>query len=205
MRSKNFALIAAVADNMGIGIKDQLPWKLSKDMKYFERITKKISLNNDSNDINFENDNSIFQNAVVMGRKTWEAIPPKYKPLKDRLNIVLSKTIDNSGSTTHFVYPTLDAAIENLKNDPSISNIFVIGGSYAYKEAMESKNFSHILITRVYQNFECDTFFPTIDENVFGLASHDELESFVNEKVPKGRQEENGIEYEFLLYKRKNL
>jgi dihydrofolate reductase len=71
---------------------------------------------------------------------------------------------------------------------------------------MNLKDFTHILITRVYQNFECDTFFPTIDENVFGLVSHDELEkNFVNEKVPKGKQQENGIEYEFLLYKRKNL
>src|SRR5437764_6911988 len=85
---------------MGIGINNQLTWKLHKDMKYFERVTKNTLLNNDNNnnDTNFENHgDSILQNAVIMGHKTWESIPSKHKPLKDCLNIVISKTIKNSG------------------------------------------------------------------------------------------------------------
>ena len=55
----------------------------------------------------------------------------------------------------------------------------------------------------MYKYFECDTFFPEIDEQMFSLASHEELEEVVGEPVPKGRQIENGLEFEFSLYKRK--
>lgn len=73
----NFSLIAAVDKNLGIGIQNRLPWRLKADLKYFSDITsiaapEKI-------------------NAVIMGRKTWESLPEKSRPLKGRLNVVLSR------------------------------------------------------------------------------------------------------------------
>jgi len=74
-----------------------------------------------------------------------------------------------------------------------------------YKEAINSPYCMYILLTRVYKYFDCDSFFPEIDEQTFGLASHEELEQVVGEQVQKGRQIENEIEFEFLLYKRRQL
>ena len=103
---------------------------------------------------------------------------------------------------------SLDEAIMNLTNPSSdlsakISRIFIVGGSQIYKEAINSPNCTYILLTRVYKYFECDTFFPKIDELTFSLTTHEELEEVVGEKVPKGRQIDNELEYEFLLYKRR--
>jgi len=81
--------------------------------------------------------------------------------------------------------------------------VFIIGGEQIYREAINLSYCTYILLTRVYRYFECDTFFPEIDEQIFSLASHEELEEVVGEQVPKGRQIENGLEFEFLLYKRR--
>ncbi|RIA86264.1 dihydrofolate reductase-like domain-containing protein [Glomus cerebriforme] len=196
----NFAIIAAASENWGIGINNGLPWKLKLDMKYFEQTTKRVLPSNSA-------DNEI-QNALIMGRNTWESIPPKFQPLKNRLNIVISKSLKETKGADHVIYPSLDEAITNLMDSSSelsskVSRIFIIGGAQIYKETINSPYCSYILLTRVYKHFECDTFFPEIDEQIFSLASHEELEEVVGEKVQKGCQTENGIEFEFLLYKRR--
>ena len=67
-------LIVAFSKNMGIGYKNKIPWFLKNDLKYFKKLT--IGNNN---------------NAVVMGRKTWESLPVNKLPKRD--NLILSKTI----------------------------------------------------------------------------------------------------------------
>ncbi|CAG8709480.1 32982_t:CDS:2, partial [Racocetra persica] len=173
-------------ENWGIGIKNTLPWKLKKDMAYFERVTKKILASNENTDTSLVTPNKKIQNAVIMGRKTWESIPLKYRPLKDRLNVVLSR----------------NDAISSLTDKPTVARIFIIGGGEIYKEAIELPLCEYILLTKVYKNFNCDAFFPKIDENLYELASHDELVNFTGDDVPKGRQVEGDTEYEFLMYKR---
>lgn len=69
-------LIVAHDSSRGIGKNGSLPWKLSKEMKYFAAATTAAP--------------SGLQNAVIMGRTTWESIPARFRPLKDRVNIVLS-------------------------------------------------------------------------------------------------------------------
>lgn len=91
--------ILAATENWGIGINNELPWKqhLKTDMKYFERTTKRVLPSNSAlTTITPELKESNVQNAVIMGRKTWDSIPPKYQPLKDRLNIVISKRLKES-------------------------------------------------------------------------------------------------------------
>ena len=73
-------MIAAACEGLGIGKNGDLPWRLKEEMKYFTRMTKAAAPGR--------------KNAVVMGRKTYESIPPKYRPLNDRVNVVLTKQKD---------------------------------------------------------------------------------------------------------------
>jgi dihydrofolate reductase/thymidylate synthase len=79
--SKRFNAILAVTSTGGIGNHGTLPWKLPGDMAWFKRVTLAVK------DLS-------KRNAVVMGRKTWCSIPTKFRPLSNRLNIVLSKSSD---------------------------------------------------------------------------------------------------------------
>ncbi|CAG8709956.1 3297_t:CDS:2 [Dentiscutata erythropus] len=180
---------------------NELPWDIKEELSYFERVTKKVSVSDEITDTSPATSCKRIQNALIMGRKTWETIPPELRPFKDRLNVVLSKTLKPE-SDMCVIYSSLDEAVANLVDKPTISRIFIIGGGYVYKEAMESPLCEYILITKVYKSFNCDTFFLKIDENLYELASHDELVNFVGDDVPKGRQVDGDIEYEFLMYKR---
>lgn len=71
-------LIVAHDSSRGIGLNGKLPWRLSKEMKYFAQATSAVP------------SGSGKQNAVIMGRTTWEGIPKKFRPLKERINVVLS-------------------------------------------------------------------------------------------------------------------
>ena len=76
---KKYSLVVAGSfPEFGIGYKNDLPWKLSEDLKHFRNVTSKTNDTNKSN-------------VVIMGRKTWESIPKNYKPLKNRINIVLTR------------------------------------------------------------------------------------------------------------------
>jgi len=74
--SRHTIIVAATKSN-GIGANSRLPWRLSKEMKYFVQVTSTAPEG--------------LQNLVVMGRNTWESIPKKFKPLARRLNVVVSR------------------------------------------------------------------------------------------------------------------
>jgi len=74
------SIIVAATTANGIGKNGRLPWCIYEDMKYFMHVT--------------QNAPEGTQNAVIMGRKTWESIPAKYRPLSKRLNIVISNNPD---------------------------------------------------------------------------------------------------------------
>jgi len=77
--SKPFSLVVAATQRGGIGLNNSIPWKLSTDMKFFKKVT---STTTDASKLN----------AVIMGRKTWDSIPQKFRPLPGRLNIVLTRS-----------------------------------------------------------------------------------------------------------------
>ena len=72
-----FNIIVAVDSNNGIGLNNKLPWIIREDLNFFKMMTTGKK-----------------NNVVIMGRKTWESIPEKYKPLANRFNIILSNTLE---------------------------------------------------------------------------------------------------------------
>lgn len=79
-QNKKFSLVAAACLNNGIGIKGRLPWTLRNEMAFFTRVTSTVTTDEK-------------KNAVIMGRKTWDSIPLKFKPLPNRVNVVLSESL----------------------------------------------------------------------------------------------------------------
>src|SRR4051812_5786484 len=100
------SLIAAVSKNSVIGKNNDLPWKLPDDMKYFMETTR--------------------QHAVIMGRRNFDSLPPKFKPLKDRLNIVLTRSASVPGDHDIRVAGSIDEAFQQA---PQGEEVFVIGGA----------------------------------------------------------------------------
>lgn len=176
-------VIAAACKNMGIGCDGRLPWNLKKEMAYFTKITTKTN--------NLEK-----KNAVIMGRKTWFSIPEKFRPLPNRINIVLSTTLLNLPKV-HFLKHSLADVISLLSTElkDKVEKSFVIGGEALYREVILSDFCNKIYLTRINADFKCDSFFPQIDENIYKCTSDPE--------VPTEEQEEKGIKYNFEVYEKK--
>merc|ERR1740129_1957883 len=84
-------------------------------------------------------------NAVIMGRKTWESIPEKFRPLPGRLNVVLTRSADASDFVSPYppgvlVASSVAKAAEQLAARTDVADIFVIGGQASFQEALEMPN-----------------------------------------------------------------
>lgn len=132
-----------------------------------------------------------------MGRKTWASIPENRRPIPGRINIVLSRNPDISSYPKNvLVCKSLEEAIASTMSGDlqgKVENIWIIGGGSVYKEALESPNCDKLYLTEVKNKFECDAFFPGIPKN---------FQQVGDENVPKGVQEENGIQYEYKVYQK---
>eukprot|EP00927_Polykrikos_kofoidii_P086971 TRINITY_DN98_c0_g1_i2.p1 TRINITY_DN98_c0_g1~~TRINITY_DN98_c0_g1_i2.p1 ORF type:complete len:488 (+),score=57.35 TRINITY_DN98_c0_g1_i2:68-1531(+) len=179
---KGVSVIVATTPKRGIGKDGTLPWRIPEDLAHFKRVTTAT-------------DGDGCQNAVVMGRKTWESIPEKFRPLAGRINVVLTK----SASEPAFVSPypdgvvtaaSLTSAVEKLVSRDDVAEIFVIGGESAYREALEMPSCHRIFLTRIGKEMECDAFFPAFDETVFKP---------VHVSTTRSRE---GLPYDFAIYDR---
>lgn len=176
-----YNLIAAASQNRGIGKNNDLPWKLKKEMEYFNRMTTVTT--SDSK-----------KNVVIMGRKTWESFPPKYRPLPGRINFVMSRSdLDLKQYENVFAFKTWDEINEKLTNkefQKLYEKIWIAGGSNIYKDALNSKFFYRLYLTEINKEYDCDTFFPEFSN----------VKTVSDPLVPKGIQEESGVTYEFKVY-----
>lgn len=147
--TKKFSIIAAIDEDFGIGKEGRLPWKLKADMQYFKALTT-------------ETRQAGLRNAVIMGRVTWESLPERFRPLPDRLNVVVSNTADFSLPPGVQKVPGIDAALNLLQSEYSetINNVYVIGGAKLYQAAIKHPQCWRIYLTRIRQRFNCDAFFP---------------------------------------------
>lgn len=161
-------------------------------------------------------------NAVIMGRKTWDSIPPKFRPLKGRLNIVISRSFPSPSSepasleTDSVKASSLEQAISYLRSRPqgTLGRVFVIGGGQIYASALEIKEAKRVILTKVMSDFECDTHFSLkLSDDDEGQGESDtgwvkrskgELDAWAGETVPEGVQVENGTEYEFHMWERRD-
>lgn len=221
-------LVLAATRDMGIGLNGGLPWTgLKKEMAYFARVTKRVpgsSLPSPSSPPAAAQDTAstvgMVKNAVIMGRKTWESIPPRFRPLKGRVNVVISRSVrDTSEEKSEdkdevVTAPSLEQALSYLgerkkeTTSTSIGKVFVIGGGQIYGAALKLPETKRILLTRVLSDFECDTFFPLIlgategENQEWKRSSKEAFNDWVGEEVPEGVQEENGTQYEFQMWER---
>ena len=162
--NKELTIIAAAANNNVIGNNNKLIWHIPKDLIRF----KKLTLNH----------------AVIMGRKTFESLP---NPLPNRLNIVVTRDI-NYNNNGIVVCKSIEEALTYCKND---SQPFIIGGGEIYKQTISIVD--KIELTRVYKDYEGDTYFPEIPKEKFELVKEETNESNGDEKII----------YSFLTYKKK--
>ncbi|WP_233567765.1 dihydrofolate reductase [Cohnella faecalis] len=140
-----------------------MPWKLKSEMAYFKAQT--------------------LHKTVLMGRKTFESLK---SPLKDRTNVILSRTMDEAPEPCVLVR-SIEEALEKFGGE----ELMVIGGAEIYRQALPFAN--RILLTEIDREYEGDTYFPDFDRNVWKLVSR-----------TQGVQddEHNNVPFSFCVYER---
>ena len=136
------SLIVAVAENGVIGKDNDLIWHLPKDMRFFKETT--------------------MGHHVIMGRKNFESIPERFRPLPNRTNVVITRQSDYQAEGC-LVVNSLENALEVAQNN-SDKEPFIIGGGQIYKLALEGNLVDKIYLTKVHHSFKGDTFFPELSE-----------------------------------------
>jgi dihydrofolate reductase len=142
-------LIAGVARNGTIGRDNALLWNLPEDMKHFRAATMGA--------------------PVIMGRKTWESLPERYRPLPGRHNIVMSRQAGfvAAGAT---VVGDLDAAIAAARREHP-PRAFVLGGEQIYRAALPLAD--ELMLTEIERDFDGDAHFPDFAREAFGEVSRE--------------------------------
>lgn len=166
--------IVAVDEKWGIGCSGKLLFKIPEDMKHFRRVT--------------------LGSIIVMGHTTFESLPGR-QPLKDRVNVVLSRDDNFFAEGVHICH-SVDELLRFISKydgmdcsnrDCSNRDCFIIGGESVYQQLMPYC--SEVLVTRVEGSFPADRFFPDIARDT----------SFRLEEE-SGRHEYNGLGYRFCSY-----
>jgi dihydrofolate reductase len=148
-----------------------------------------------------------------MGRKTWDSIPTKFRPLKDRLNIVISRSapstppaLDMDPRAEPVKVSSLEAALRYARARTDVCRVFIMGGAQIYDAALKAPEAKRVLLTSIQRDFECDTFFPLKlgDESVTNwvVRSRDELERWTGQEIAEHGQEEAGTKYEFQMWEK---
>jgi len=158
-------LIAAVARNGAIGKDEGLLFQDPADQRHFKQATMGC--------------------PVVMGRKTWDSLPPRFKPLPGRRNVVVSRNAALKAEGAEAA-PTLDAALSMLAAE---ARVFVIGGAALYALALPKAD--TLMLTEVHADLAGDTFFPAWPRSSFDEVSRQAAVSVA------------GVEFDFVTYRRR--
>ena len=159
-------IIAAVAKNRVIGRDNQLLWHIPEDMAHFKALTA--------------------GHTVLMGRKTWESLPERFRPLPGRVNIVLTRQHGWQAAGA-VVAPGLDDA---LAAAGAVPRVFVIGGADLYAAALPRAD--ELVLTEIEADFHGDTSFPSWDRTLFREAWRER-----HHAAPP-----NGFDFSFVRYER---
>jgi dihydrofolate reductase len=137
-------LIAAVGRNNELGRNNDLMWRLKSDMAFFKRTT--------------------LHHRVIMGRKSWDSLPIKFRPLPNRMNVVISRDehFQLEGALT---FRTVEEAISDAKKATD-ATAFIIGGGQIYTHCLQANLVDEMYLTHVNAAFaDADVFFPEISAN----------------------------------------
>ena len=157
----NINLIFARSANGVIGKNNAMPWHLPEDLAHFKKLT--------------------LGSPVLMGRKTWDSLPPKFRPLPGRSNVVITRQTDwqAEGATTA---GSLQAALTLCQ---SSSEVWIIGGAQIYAQAEPLA--SRIEVTHIDKNYEGDAFAPRLGPQWLPIHREDHVSSI-------------GLNYSFITY-----
>jgi dihydrofolate reductase len=162
MNRPSLSLIAAVARNGTIGRAGGLVWRDAEDLQHFRRVTLGC--------------------PVIMGRKTWDSLPSRFRPLPGRRNLVVTRNADWHAEGAEPA-GSLDAALEGLGGVPKA---FVIGGAELYALALPLAD--ELVLTEIDAELDGDVFFPSFDRSRFVETARETRSgfSFVTYKNTRG-------------------
>jgi dihydrofolate reductase len=163
------SLIAAVSSNQVIGKDNDLPWKLPDDMKYFMDSTK--------------------GHHVIMGRKNYESIPDKFRPLPSRTNIVVTRQ-ENFKAPGCIVVNSIERGLDIARNNGELE-VFIIGGAEIYKQGLASTQ--RMYLTEINAEIKGDTYFPEVDKKEWIETS----------RIPHDADERHPYDFDFVIYEKK--
>ncbi len=141
------SLIAAVDRNGAIGKANALLWHEPEDQKHFRRVTMGA--------------------PVIMGRKTWDSLPARFRPLPGRRNVVVTRNVEWRAAGAEAV-ASIDAALTLLAD---AAKAFVIGGAEIYALALPLAD--ELVLTEIDADLDGDTFFPAWDRSHYTCTARD--------------------------------
>jgi dihydrofolate reductase / thymidylate synthase len=147
----SFTCVLAADEQRGIGRGNDLPWpKLPGDLAHFKAVTTRTR-------------EPGRRNAVILGRRTWDSVPPRFRPLSGRLNVVVSRHRPELPEGV-LLAGSLDEAAQ-VATDAGAETIHLVGGGTLYREAVRHPGCQVIYYTRIAARFECDTFIPAFEDD----------------------------------------
>jgi dihydrofolate reductase len=159
------SLVAAVARGGVIGRENAIPWRIPEDLARFRELT--------------------MGHPVVMGRKTWDSLPERFRPLPGRRNVVVTRNSDWRGDGAE----SAGSLAEALRLLDGSERVFVIGGGQLYAEALPLAD--ELVLTEIEADIEGDTWFPSWERGQFDETGREQHVS------------ESGVELSFVTYTRR--
>ena len=150
------SIIAAVSEDLGIGMSNELLWYISEDLRRFKRLT--------------------LGKTVIMGKKTWESLPKR--PLPGRKNIVLT---DKPGECFDCAV-TATSVSDALSKCSGDEEVFIIGGGSIYRQFMPLAD--RLYITHVHKKAPADVYFPAISRRVWKIIQKEESKTDDSNEIP---------------------
>lgn len=145
-------IIVAMTEERVIGKDNKLPWHLPEDLTNFKKLT--------------------LDNTIIMGRKTYESIPKKFRPLANRNNMVVSRTMPTEAGID--ICPSLEEALTIAQSYGK--EIFIAGGASIYQQILPIAD--RMYISQIKKNYPGDSYFPEFDQQNWKVAAEQDFTEF---------------------------
>ncbi len=163
------SMIAAMGSNRVIGKDNDIPWHLPDDFRFFKDTTR--------------------HHHVIMGRKNWESLPPKFQPLPDRPNFVITRQ-ENYSAEGATIFKSLEDALTKA-SEMGEKEAFIIGGGEIYRMGLTLAE--KIYLTEINGAFQGQTTFPDFDKEQWQEISREH----------HGTDDRHAYSFDFVVYKKK--